>query len=306
MMSSLIAAALAAGSLQTSAPPAAAAPTPITRGAPYVVPRTDVRTMRSKMGDEYRIFIYWPDAPPPPGGYPILYMLDGNDAFPIATSITDNWGTYLDLQPGIIVGIGYPGETRRTYDYTPVTPPGTEMLRPVDRSGGADALLDFIANEVRPAIEADFPIDKTRQTFTGYSLGGLMVVYTLFNRPEMFQTYVADSPSIWFGESQVLKREGGLAAKLAKLPFKPRLFLSVGEYEQDPPAPPGGGDEKWHAFATLSKRARMVDNARELSDRLAGTPGITVQFKIHPGETHATSDFPAIREELYRAFKDKP
>jgi enterochelin esterase-like enzyme len=49
----------------------------------------------------------------------------------------------------------------------------------------------------------------------------------------------------------------------------------------------------------------MIDNARDLAERLQSTP-MHVEFRVVPGETHATGDWPALREALQRAFADQP
>ncbi|MFA6113784.1 MAG: hypothetical protein WC729_07320 [Sphingomonas sp.] len=81
------------------------------------------------------------------------------------------------------------------------------------------------------------------------------------------------------------------------------LFLSAGQYEQSP-APGMENDPAWLEIAAFSLKARMVDNARELAGRLAPLrgAGLSIDFAVVPGETHATGDFPAIREALRRAF----
>lgn len=275
--------------------------------APWTMPRSDVRELAAPSGGTYRIFISWPEGPPPPVGYPILYTLDGNESFPSAASVALGIGPYLGFEPGIIVGIGYPGPSRRAFDYTPTIPEDTEMLMPSSAAGGADAMLDFIVKDVRPMIEAEFPVDRSRQTLAGYSLGGLFVLDTLFTHPDLFQTYVAASPSIWFGEKQVLKKEAGLSALLLATKAHPHVVLSAGEFEQDVTAPPGGGDAKWEKFVDLSRKARMVDNARELAERLEplAERGLKVRFNLMPGETHATGVYPATRQSLTYAFSDK-
>lgn len=286
-----------------TADPAPASPV-ATAGTPYVMPRSEVRTMRSAAGADYLIYIAWPKDPPPPGGYPILYLLDGTESFGIAAEFENQLGAYSGMAPGIVVGIGYPGDSRRQLDYTPTVPEGTEMLRPMTAKGGAEAFLDFVADTVIPGVEAGKPVDADRRTIAGYSLGGLFTLQALFRRPELFRTYVSSSPSIWYGEKQVLKLLPGLADRLRKAKTGRRLFLSAGEYEQSPP-PGKERDPSWLNIADLSIRARMVDNARELAERLGKEP-LQVSYRVVPGETHATGDWPALRDALQHAFADTP
>ena len=127
---------------------------------------------------------------------------------------------------------------------------------------------------------------------------------SLFKRPELFQSYVASSPSIWFGEKQILKMLPGFAERLDGLPSRRRMLLSAGEYEQSPP-PGMERDPSWRRIADISRHARMVDNARELADDLQSAP-MHVEFRVEPGETHATGNWPALRDALRLAFRREP
>lgn len=284
--------------------PARAATSPGSRGAPYVMPRSEVRPMRSDAGSDYLVYIAWPQQPPPPGGYPILYLLDGSESFAIAAEYQNRLGGYAGLAPGIVVGIGYPDASRRSFDYTPAVPVGIEPGRGIGPTGGAEPFLDFLANKVIPEVEAEHIVDANRRTLAGYSLGGLLTLQALFKRPGLFRTYVASSPSIWYGDKRVLTMLPGFADRLREVPSRRRLSLSAGEYEQSPP-PGREQDPSWLRIADLSRKARMIDNARGLADSLKSAP-IDVEFHIAPGETHATGNWPAIRDALQLAFDNKP
>jgi predicted alpha/beta superfamily hydrolase len=279
-----------------------AAPTAV-KGEPYVMPRSEVRSMRSEAGADYLIHIAWPQDPPPPEGYPILYLLDGTESFAIVAEFANRLGSYSGLAPGVVVGIGYPGESRRTLDYTPAVPAGAFVGPARGPTGGADAFINFVANKVIPGVEAGHRVNADRRTLAGYSLGGLITLQALFKRPDLFRTYVAASPSIWYGDKQVLKLLPGFSERLSKAQTRRRLFLSAGEYEQSP-APGMERDPSWLEIEELSIRARMVDNARELAESLESSP-LHVEFRVVPGETHATGDWPAFRDALRRAFGDR-
>src|SRR6185312_6484436 len=52
---------------------------------PYSFVRSAQFDLPSKIsGRTYRIFVHTPPTPPPPGGYPVLYVTDGNGTFPVA------------------------------------------------------------------------------------------------------------------------------------------------------------------------------------------------------------------------------
>jgi predicted alpha/beta superfamily hydrolase len=152
-----------------------------------------------------------------------------------------------------------------------------------------------------PAIDAEHHIDPARRTLMGYSLGGLFTLHALFHRPGLFASYVAASPSIWFADKAELAALPAFEQCMRRGDLHARLLLSAGQYEQSPP-PGREKDPAWLKIAALSTRAAMVDNARALSARLTRLPGLSVSFAVMQGETHASGDFPAIRESLLRAF----
>ena len=277
---------------------------PNSEGEPYVMPRSEVRPLRSDAGSDYLIYIAWPQQQPPPEGYPILYLLDGSESFAIAAEYQNRLGSYAGMAPGIVVGIGYPDASRRNFDYTPAVPEGVELMPGMGPTGGAGPFLDFLADKVIPEVESEFPVNPDRRSLAGYSLGGLLTLQALFKRPDLFRTYVASSPSIWFGEKQVLKMLPGFADRLGALSSRRSLPLSAGEYEQSP-LPGRERNPSWLLIADLSRRARMIDNASDLAVSLRSAP-LDVEFRVAPGETHASGNWPAIRDALQRAFGNKP
>lgn len=289
MMARLHLVAFAFLALLTAAPAAA---------APYEVTRSEVRVMTSRTGATYRIMIARPERPPPPGGYPIIYVLDGDDNFAIVAETAERFGRNPGFAPGIVVGIGYPGPSRRSFDYTPVSAEGGPRGEP---TGGAAAFRAFIADELRPAIERDFRIDRNRQAIIGHSFGGLFVLDTLFTRPEMFQVYLCASPSIWFADREVLSREAGFVLRMARGDLHPTLVLTVGSDEQE--APPWIFDPAERARAERrNTERRMVGNVDDLGARLTGVPGLSVHRRFLAGEHHGTSMLPAIGGGLTHIF----
>ncbi|MFG1418899.1 alpha/beta hydrolase-fold protein [Xanthobacter sp. V0B-10] len=265
--------------------------------APLTLPGAEERTVVSKAGLAYRIFIALPREPPPPSGYPVLYVLDGNA---VAGTLSDYARTQARsqgglIQPAVLVAVGYPGDAphnmpRRARDLTPA--PATAggsgtYLKPED-TGFADAFLAFLVDELRPAIAADFPTDPARQGLMGHSFGGLFTLHALFTRPAAFSTYVAASPSLWWADGAILKEEDAFAAHPPQ--GRRRLLVTVGGQEQQ--LHPGlAGQPQAEAVARRLAERRMVDSARELSERLAALPGtpVAVRFEVFPGQTHASA-----------------
>jgi len=301
-------------------PPALAEPAPTHVTQP---PRFDVRDIKSPSGGVYRITVASPKDPAPPSGYPVIYVVDGNAWAPLVTAILNvnvAGASSVVLGPAIVVGVGYPIDEpfdliRRVRDLT--TP--TEKHRDVipARNGGYDDFIKLIEDVVKPDIERRYPVDRTRQTLLGHSLGGAFVLRTLLAHPASFQGYVALSPSIWWDDAALLRDVATLTPDAAKA-ANTRVYLAAGELEQhSTPASHDATLKSFKAFADAhpevrqskgvdalvaeledhSRKTRMVDNARDMWIALAAK-GYAVRFDSFPDEDH----FSVVPSEIGRAL----
>ncbi|MFI8666408.1 alpha/beta hydrolase [Qipengyuania sp. NPDC077410] len=270
----------------------AVAATPLSALAePYVMDRTDVRDMISEDHAHYRIFIHRPKEPAPETGYPVLYLLDGEDSFPVAAQTSERmarFGGDEGYRGVLVVAIGYPpGDStlRRAFDYTPV---GSAEFDPRGRrTGGADAFRSFLANTLKPAIGLEFCVDQDRKTIWGHSYGGLFVIDTLLQHPDLFDSYAASSPAIWLADEAIEAGFEGLADRLEV--SGPRVVaLSVGAREQEVPEANDMGPAALGQNERI-KSKRMVDRTRELAQRLGAFGDLTVQQRVSTGEDHAAT-----------------
>ncbi|MNJ28703.1 Ferri-bacillibactin esterase BesA [compost metagenome] len=215
-----------------------------TSAVKYYVANCEERLIHSSAGNlPYRILISRPKEAPTEGGYPVIYALDGDAVFnTLAETARLQTRKPHGFDPAVVVAIGYPSRepfdmTRRCYDMTIPAQKGSLRARPNGEEwpehGGADQFLDFIEHDLKPLIAAELPVDQTRQTIFGHSLGGLFVLHALFSRPQTFQNYVAGSPSIWWGSHEVLKQKGPFADKLREREgaCQPRLLVTIGGEE---------------------------------------------------------------------------
>jgi uncharacterized protein len=281
----------------------------------YYLPQSLCFDITPKDGVEaYRIFVSMPAGDMPPEGWPVLYLTDGNACFPIAAgahAIQSPHPSATNVGRGLIVAIGYPGETpfdhlRRAWDLTP--PPGKTYPPfstggPDAVTGGAEALLAFIETELKPVVAAKFPSDPARQTLFGHSFGGLFALYALFNRPQSFNRYVAASPSIFWEDCRILDFEK-LALSSTDI-AKRHLHLSAGEFEGESLAPFQTNAEDAQSRLDTLRLARTAANAQEMAVRLAASyPGnLVVHHETFPGQTHVSALPVAICRAIQIAFE---
>jgi hypothetical protein len=279
---------------------------------------TQVDMVSKISGRTYRIFVFKPPAPPPPSGYPVVVATDGNMSFPTAATL-DGMMALQGGKPALVVGVGYPADDdftafqERNRDLTPPTPlsgirpvPGRPLPK-LEDYGGSHDFYRFLVEELRPAIAGAYEVDADDQTLYGHSLGGLFVLGVLFDHPESFRNFVASSPSIWWNRRAVLRGETGFADKV-RTGAAPRVLILVGADEQEVPATLLPGMTRGQ-MKRLMGQARMVDNARDLAERLGrieGGAGYTVRFHALADEDHLTVVPTSISRTLAFALRDDP
>ncbi len=165
----------------------------------------NLKIIHSKILKQKRkIFIYKPKtdihAETP---LPVLYMMDG-ESIAMVAGIVDSSINNGDFPPMIIVGIAnYKDE--RTNDLTPTT----DQHFSTSKSGGGELFLKFVKDEVIPFVNNEYKTSNEKILF-GHSFGGLMSAYSLMMYPELFNSYVAVSPSLWWGNEFLLQKADSL------------------------------------------------------------------------------------------------
>lgn len=163
------------------------------------------------LNEERKIWIHVPDSYSNENvifskvNYPVVYLLDGNDHFTQLVGILDGLSKQNLCPKMIVVGIE---NTNRTRDLTPsqskAKPPyiSKEMA---EISGGGANFISFIEKELIPHIKSNYPTEPY-QIFIGHSFGGLTVMNTLIEKPELFNAYVSIDPSMHWNEQRLLKK----------------------------------------------------------------------------------------------------
>lgn len=235
-------------------------------------------TIRSKTLDETRrINVYLPPVYEDSANVrlPVLYMPDGGmgeDFLHVAGLVQVSVGNGT-MRPFILVGIE---NTERRRDLTGPTR-NAEDRKIAPRVGGSAAFRKFIRTELIPVIDARYRTTPER-AIVGESLAGLFIVETFFLEPDLFDTYIAFDPSLWWNDHALVD---SAAARLRADRFGKRtLYLANSSQDID----------------QLSKV--LADTLRRYAPA-----GLTWHYQPMLDETHATIYHPAALIAFRRVFK---
>jgi uncharacterized protein len=272
-------------------------------------------------GDDERfsISVSLPEGEHERGTLPILFVMDADISFGIAAEMVGANQAYGDIRPAIVVGVGYGAAisemlTLRTRDLT--SPLGEankgrlEVMAPLTGMdhGGAERLLSFIVDELRPEIARRYPQASFEGNMIfGHSLGGLFVGRALLTRPDAFAVYCLASPSLWWDDFSTLELIAGLPLKLAAMPRQPSAFVCVGALEQvlpdTLPEAAAGAGVTLESYRGIIASNRMVDAAREFAEALKEAGVARCSFEAFSNEDHMSVVSAAISRSVRFAFK---
>jgi predicted alpha/beta superfamily hydrolase len=235
-------------------------------GEPITIGET-VKIQSKILGEERTILISTPpNYARSQEKYPVLYMTDG-DAHLTHTRGTVDFLARNGVMPNlIIVAIT---NTDRTRDLSPT--PGTRRLpdgttQPIPNSGGAAKFLEFFDKELFPYVEGNYRTEPYR-IFAGHSLGGLLALYTVTARPDMFNAVIAASPALNWDSDFIVRRTGEFFK--ARKELARTLFVTMANEEEGEPSPTRF--EKLRTILASSK-----------------ADGFVWGYKAMPEETHGT------------------
>jgi predicted alpha/beta superfamily hydrolase len=238
-------------------------------------------------GPRYRVHLAVPQKAPPPGGYPALYLLDGNavlDVLPARIAAVRE----AAASPVALVLVGYATPARfdvaaRAFDYTPPAPasPGLEDFPGSGRkAGGAEIFRDFLVHRLPSELRRKVRLDPRRRTLWGHSYGGLFALHTLFAHPGDFQHYVAVSPALWWRDGWILREEAAFAGRALARPVTLLALSGVDEAA----ARPGSTPER--AAAKQARNALPRESLQQLIARLDARDDLAARLVRLEGKTH--------------------
>ena len=216
--------------------------------------------------------------------YPVLYVHDGQNQFDPATAFLGReW--HLDeavdelemrgwMPPVIVVAISNTPD--RVADYTPDADPQEARTdgKPQGKGGEGARYLDWIANELKPFIDANYRTQRGPDTtaMMGSSLGGIISMAAAERHPGVFGCVAAVSPSLWWNGGSVIDRWK------AKPPALRRLWIDMGDKE----------------------RAGLCDELRRFEKAMQPVYGRSMHAEVVPGGRH---DEPTWSARLPRILK---
>ncbi len=134
-----------------------------------------------------------------PDLYPVMYLLDGNGHFHHTTGLIEFMASNEIIPNMVVVGIT---NTNRTRDMTPPLSNPDSTASP--GAGGVDNFIAFIKDELIPYIDSNYRTAPYK-IMVGHSLGGLTAVHALINYPDLFNAFIAISPSLWYDNQSFLE-----------------------------------------------------------------------------------------------------
>lgn len=221
--------------------------------------------------------------PKPTSGYPLLLLLDGNTTFAPAIEHAERLG-----RPIVVAGIGY-AETgreaivaRRYFDLTSAAPDDAiprASGSPVPRTGGREAYASLLREAALPRLAHRHPMDPTRMTLFGHSLGGAFCLHQLYDGMGPFTAFAAADPSIWWNGGELWQRTLAWSGPLGEQQTMVSVTTS-GRRGQRP------GQSAVDARRTAELRAGP--GGRAVAERLATLPHLAVSYRDFPEETHGS------------------
>jgi predicted alpha/beta superfamily hydrolase len=162
--------------------------------------------------------------------YPVLYMHDGQNLFDAATSfggaewrLDETAGKLIEqgkIAPLIIVGIANTADRMTEYTY------GAG-----DKAKGksGEDYLRFVIEELKPFIDKTYRTNPDRKNTAvgGSSLGGLISLYMVSSRPDVFSKGAVVSPALFWDNARAIREVAGHAP----YPKDTKFWLDIGTRE---------------------------------------------------------------------------
>jgi uncharacterized protein len=235
--------------------------------------------------------------------YPVVYLLDAEKNFTSVVGMIDLLSSINgnDFCPEmIIVGIPNINRISRIRDLTPTKVTSGLWIdnTTAEVSGGGEAFMAFIEKELIPEIDSMYHTTKYRMLI-GHSTGGLTVINTLVHHRDLFKSYVAIDPSMWWDKQKLLKETkksletstySGISLFLGMAHTQPN-DMDTTKVKSDT------SSSTFHSRSILLLSRYLIDNRKN---------GLQVNFKYYDNDTHASVPLITTYDALRFIFGDYP
>ncbi len=226
------------------------------------------------------------------GRYPVLYLHDGQNVFDAATAaFGDEWRAdetaaklirEATIPPLIMIAISNTND--RMNEYT------TRKDAHRQAGGRGDLYARFLVEELKPFIDRTYRTrpEPEHTAIAGSSLGGLISLEIAIRHPETFGKVAALSPSLWWGDEQILADVKARPEAVKGM----KVWVDMGTREGKGPGAPS---------PEIPRLRRLAEEMRRL--------GLATDRQLHveevEGGEHREADwaarFPRVLEFLFAA-----
>jgi hypothetical protein len=181
------------------------------------------------LNEDRKIIIHLPRNYDKNKEYLVMYVLDGSTQDKHIANKLDILSTAGYIPETVVVGLPNVSAKGRQRDYTP-----PYMRMDIDEKdsplGKADLFLLFMEKELIPFIEKNYSVSKIR-SLAGHSRGGLLVMYSLLYKPDMFKGRFCFSPAFWRDDNLIVKKASSFLTENQNMNLF--LYMSIGSEEND-------------------------------------------------------------------------
>ncbi|MEY4590675.1 MAG: hypothetical protein RL497_2751 [Pseudomonadota bacterium] len=201
----------------------------------YEFSNSRLHPVQSPQGLKHQLIVTLPDsyATDPNKRYPVVYYLDAYWDFPLLYATHGNLRYDRAIPECILVGLSVAADTdinayRTGYFSIAHKPQNKHQL------GQANVLYAHLSQDIIPYIDTHFRTVATPsgRVLAGQSMGGLFALYGLYQKPSVFQRFIAINPAVAGSELALNKLDNEQLAETKKLDA--RVFISHGSEEYAP------------------------------------------------------------------------
>lgn len=267
------------------------------------------------LNEEQKISVYLPEkyGEDPTHRYPVIYALDGKYYKQMVSAVIARFYDDWLIPETIVVTID---NENRIRDYTPTPHATADVL-----SGKADVFLDYIEKELIPFVDSNYQTSEFR-IFEGHSLGGLLSLYAVQARPELFTAHYAFSPSLHWGDNKTVEKI--ITYLSSRKSLKQFIYMNLGneivKSEYEPNNTMGASFLrlqtffKEHSVQGLRVKSEILKNLPHASTNISGLVNATNELyrywvlpfdAIEGGPEAISKHYEKLSSDLYQEIKPR-